>query len=451
MYFLLKFVVYAFVVGVVASLTIEERDEANWGGDNASSDTSITNFTIEFEDEVVKDLLYRINNRRKLTPPLKDSAFTYGFNSDQLPDWMNYWANTYNFAERVQYLNQYTHYKTYVQGLGIHFLRVTPEVSSDVEVVPLLLLHGWPGSVREFYDAIPLLTAVSSDRDFAVEVIAPSLPGFGFSDATSIQGLGATEMATVFKNFMKQLGYNQFYVQGGDWGGFIGSMIATLYPDVVLGYHTNFAIAISPLSFATWFAGAVSPSLVADTSVQDRLYPLLTTLPWMMRETGYLHLQSTKPDTLGPAMESPTGMLSYILQLFSMSSRRENVDKTDGGLDLFTKEQLLDNLMIYWITNSFTTSSRLYAETFNTRNLLEGIWATPTSVPTWTAHTKHEMIYMSPAMLKSKFTNLINSTIFDDYGHFFAFEQPDEYSNEVLNAISAFRDYRAKSDTCQLI
>ncbi|XP_075986198.1 juvenile hormone epoxide hydrolase-like [Anticarsia gemmatalis] len=444
-----KFVVYAFVVGVVVSLTIEERDKANWGGDNASSDTSITNFTIEFGEEVIKDLQYRIKNRRKLPSPLKDSGSSYGFNSEQLPGWMDYWANTYNFTERAQYLNQYTHYKTYVQGLGIHFLKVKPKVTSDVEVVPLLLLHGFPGSIREFYDAIPLLTAVSSDRNFALEVIAPSIPGFGFSDATTTMGLGATEIATVFKNLMKQLGYNQFYVQGGDWGSFIGSMIATLYPDIVLGYHTNFAVSFSPLSLATWFSGAYTPSLVADAAVQHRLYPLLTILPFVVGETGYFHIQSTKPDTLGPAMESPTGLLAYIFQLFF--SQRENLDKTQAGLDVFTKEQLLDNLMIYWTTNSFTTAARLYAETFNKRNLQEGIWALPTPVPTWTAHTRYELLYMSPAMLKSKFTNLINSTIFDDYGHFFALEKPDVYADQVLNAISAFRDFHAKSDTCKLV
>ncbi|KPJ20778.1 Juvenile hormone epoxide hydrolase [Papilio xuthus] len=130
---------------------------------------------------MIKDLKDRLKSHRPYIPPLEGVGFEYGFNSKQMNSWVKYWAEEYPFAAREQLFNKYPQFKTNIQGLDIHFIRVKPEVPAGVQTVPLLLLHGWPGSVREFDAAIPLLTAVSKDRDFALELIVPSLPGYGFS------------------------------------------------------------------------------------------------------------------------------------------------------------------------------------------------------------------------------------------------------------------------------
>nr|UPI11573.1 juvenile hormone epoxide hydrolase-like 6 [Mythimna separata] len=396
---------------------------------------------------MIHDLRYRLKNHRPFTPPLEGVGFEYGFNTDHLHGWVDYWADQYPFQQQENILNQYPQFKTNVQGLDIHFLWVKPHVPPTIEVVPLLLLHGWPGSVREFFGTLPRLTAVPMYRDFAVEVIAPSLPGFGFSDAAVRPGLGATEMAVVLRNLMHRLGFKRFYVQGGDWGAYIGLSMATLYPKEVLGFHSNLPLSISPSSVAIWVLGSVYPPLVVDPRLANRMYPILSIVYWLTRETGYLHLQATKPDTVGVGMsDSPSGLLAYIYQLFSTGSRRKFYYRADGGFDeLFTRDELIDNLMIYWVSNSFTTSSRIYAETLNLRNINMGVFAIPTPVPTWTIHARDEIFYQSPTILRLKFPNLLNSTVLDTGGHFLALEKPEVFADDVLNGIAAFRSWHRQN------
>lgn len=170
---------------------------------------------------MIKDLKFRLKNHRQFTPPLEGVSFEYGFNTAQLDGWLNYWADKYNFSEREAFLNKFPHFKTNIQGLDIHFIHIKPQVSldcfisilwpqsklsnqasrlssvdlnyvtfihpqvpKDVQTVPLLMIHGWPGSVREFYEAIPLLTKQTSGYNFVFELIIPSIPGYGFSDVS---------------------------------------------------------------------------------------------------------------------------------------------------------------------------------------------------------------------------------------------------------------------------
>ncbi|XP_037303636.1 juvenile hormone epoxide hydrolase isoform X2 [Manduca sexta] len=392
---------------------------------------------------MIRDLRHRIWSQRRVVPPLNGVGFEYGFNSNQLYPWLKYWAEEYPFKEREDFINQYPQYKTNIQGLHIHFIHVKPVVHPGKEVVPLLILHGWPGSVREFYETIPHLTAVSKHRDFAVEIIAPSLPGFGFSDSAVRPGLGATEMGVVFRNLMRRLGHQKFYIQGGDWGSYIGQSMATLFPKEVLGYHTNLAVALTPKAFALTLMGAAFPPAVVDPLLADRMYPLLHHILWLITETGYMHLQSTKPDSLGVAMtDSPGGLMAYFLQMFSSGTRRKNVFKEDGGLhSYYPRAHLIDNLMMYWVPNSITTSFRIYAETINLRNLAMRVHEIPTPVPTCTIHAKDEILYQSPPILQTKFPNLLNSTVLFDGGHFLALEMPELFADNVLNAIATFRNW----------
>ncbi|KAG6446905.1 hypothetical protein O3G_MSEX004676 [Manduca sexta] len=417
--------------------------DAWWGPSNlrGHNDTSIRPFKLEFSDEMIQDLRYRLLHHRKVSPSLDGVAFEYGFNSNELQSWVKYWADEYPYEEREKFLNRYPQYKTNIQGLDVHFIRVTPQVQNK-EVVPLLILHGWPGSVREFYETIPHLTSVHKQRDFAVEVIAPSLPGFGFSDAAVRPGLGAVEMAVVLRNLMHRLGHNRYYVQGGDWGAYVGQSIATIFPKEVLGFHTNLGLAITPKALSLTFISAIYPSAIVESMLADRMYPLKDYLAWLLSETGYLHLQATKPDTLGIAMtDSPSGLLAYILQIFSTGTNSKYISRHDGGLNHYPRTHLIDNLMFYWIPNSITTSFRIYAETLNKRNIASRLAETPTPVPTWTIHAKNEIMYQPPTLLKTKFPNLLNSTVLLNGGHFLALEMPEIFAEDVLKAVASFRQW----------
>lgn len=173
----------------------------------------------------------RLTKVKSPVKPLENINFEYGFNSDHLTKIINYWSNNYNWTARQAYLNALPQFKTNIYGLDVHFIHVNPSISVSKKTftVPLLLLHGWPGSVVEFYKIIPILT--SQESDIVFEVIAPSLPGYGFSDASVKPGMGPAQMGQLFVKLMQRLGHEKFYVQGGDWGAVIIEAIAKIFPD----------------------------------------------------------------------------------------------------------------------------------------------------------------------------------------------------------------------------
>lgn len=161
----------------------------------------------------------------------------------------------------------------------------------------MLLLHGWPGSVREFYELIPKL--IQAQDDVAYIVVAPSLPGYGFSEAAHVPGLNPTEMAIIFRNLMVSLGYNRFLVQGGDWGSLIGGSLATLFPENVIGYHSNMCSSMSLGSTIKGFLISLYPSFFIPEEYVHFVFPMSEKFSYLIEETGYLHIQATKPDTIG--------------------------------------------------------------------------------------------------------------------------------------------------------
>nr|XP_034825845.1 juvenile hormone epoxide hydrolase-like [Maniola hyperantus] len=423
-----------------------QLDPNEWWGPmelRGKTDASIKPFQVRFGQEMIRDLKERLKNHREVIPPLEGVGFEYGFNSKQLDPWVKYWAEDYKFQEREKFFNKFPQFKTNIQGLDVHFIRVKPQVPAGVATVPLLLMHGWPGSVREFYEAISLLTKKADGYDFVFEVIVPSLPGYGFSDAAVRPGLGAAQMAVVFKNLMNRLGHKQYYIQGGDWGAIIGSSMATMFQNEVLGYHSNMLAVQNGWSLFKTMIGALFPSLVVEPHLTDRMYPLSRHFAYILEEFGYLHLQATKPDTVGVALsDSPSGLLAYILEKFSSWTRFEHRSLKDGGLSYaFSKEQLIDNLMVYWSTNTITTSMRLYAENMSNKNRALGIDGYTTTVPTWALQAKNELTYQPPNILSTKFSNLLGATVLDHGGHFAAFELPEVFTKDVFKAVKAFKEF----------
>ncbi|XP_043492467.1 juvenile hormone epoxide hydrolase 2-like, partial [Polistes fuscatus] len=249
---------------------------------------------------VIDDLNKRLENPRLNVEPLEGVGWTYGLPATYLKNIIEYWRTKYNWNERQALLNKYPQFVTNIQGLDIHFYHVKPSnlpKNKKIKVLPLLIAHGWPGSVVEFQKIIPLLTTPKPDRDFVFEVVAPSLPGYGFSDGAVRPGLSTAHIAIIFKNLMARLGFEKFYAQGGDWGSIITYSMAVLHPEKILGVHSNMCIS---KPFDIWyFIGTLFPSLVVDKQHENKIFPLKDKYSFLIEETGYFHIQATKPDTIG--------------------------------------------------------------------------------------------------------------------------------------------------------
>ncbi|XP_076621441.1 juvenile hormone epoxide hydrolase 1-like [Colletes latitarsis] len=422
-------------------LTIPNLPETNWGSKkNGKQSTEIRSFKIDVPTSVVDDLKYRLAKRRQYVNPLEDAAWTYGISTKYLDTVLDYWKEKYNWTERQALLNKYPQFKTNIQGLDIHFYHVKPTnlpKDKNVKVLPLLMLHGWPGSIVEFQKIIPMLTKPSANHDFVFELIAPSLPGYGFSEGAVRPGMGSAQIAVIFKNLMQRLGFEKFYVQGGDWGSIIASNMAALYPEKVIGLHSNMCSSLPPSNWFLYLVGSYLPSLVNVNEHYSKFYPISDILLRLVEESGYFHIQATKPDTLGAAVSSsPDGLAAYILEKFSTWTNVAYRDRDDGGLlEKFTLDELLDNVMVYWVTNSITTSVRLYAENFNTAYRALEIEKLPIQVPTACANFPHELIIQPKFVLKERYPNIIQYNYIARGGHFAAFEEPRLLSDDVFSFV----------------
>ncbi|XP_063386792.1 juvenile hormone epoxide hydrolase-like [Cydia fagiglandana] len=411
-----------------------------WWGPNhtkLSQDTTIRPFRIVFSDAMQEQLVKKFDHHRRSEKQksFDDTAWTYGVHSSAREQIFSFWQYKYKIKERERFFNQFQHFKTNVQGLDLHFMRVRSEVE-NVKVLPIILLHGWPSSFREFYDVAPLLTTRRSDYDFVFEVIVPSLPGFGFSQSAVRPGLGPFQVAIVMRNLMNRLGFNKYYVHGGDFGHVIGSIMATLFPNEVLGFHSSMPLTLAKPSVLARVLGAVWPTFI-DAHHWRKMYPLKEKLEFLIDETGYSHLQATKPDTIGIALnESPVGLAAYIFDKIMIYTDANNKYLEDGGLAKYyngSMTDLIDNVMVYWVSESITTSMRIYKEVSSVELTLEQI---PTSVPTWFLCLKYQPFYTPEMLLRWKYPNLINITTYDDFGgHFAALERPQELAEDIFYAL----------------
>ncbi|KAJ8985149.1 hypothetical protein NQ317_012801 [Molorchus minor] len=388
-------------------------------------------------DTVLKDLQHRLENTLPFQEPLEGVKQHYGMNTNLLKTVVDYWRTNYNWRERETFLNQFPQFTVDIQGLNIHYLHVKPTNTQGKKVRPLLIVHGWPGSVREFYEIIPFLTTPQTERDVVFEVIAPSLPGFGFSEAAVRPGLGPIQTAVIFKNLMKRLGHNRFYVQGGDWGAGVATYMSTFFPENIIGGHTNLCFGgLGIKNNLKLLIGGLWPSLFMSKECVELTYPLSKRYQFLLLESGYYHLQASKPDTVGVALrESPVGLAAYILEKFTTWTNPEWKDLEDGGLTKkYTLTNLLDNVMIYWVTRSITTSMRYYSENVYKANRDLKADGFPVTVPSGCARFKHDIIYQPDFVLKSKFKNLIHVANYDG-GHFAAFELPDILAGDIYDFV----------------
>nr|UOF73988.1 juvenile hormone epoxide hydrolase [Prodiamesa olivacea] len=412
-----------------------------WGkgdGKNYKADKTIKPFKISYSDEAIKRLTDKLNDAQAFTDPLEDTTFEYGFNTKHLQKILNYWKLEYlqKWNEREQFLNQFPQFTTQIQGLNIHYIHVKPKTTANTKVYPLILLHGWPGSVREFYDIIPMLTKPSKDN-IAFEVIVPSLVGYGFSDGAAKKGFGAVQQAIILRNLMLRVGFEKFYVQGGDWGSLVGSNMASLFPENVRGYHSNMCGVNTALGAIKTTIASFYPSMFIEEKYISWMYPFGPKFMFMMQESGYMHIQATKPDTIGIALTSnPVGLLAYIVEKFSTWTNPDYRNLADGGLEkYFTMDSLLDNVMIYYISNSITTSMRMYKESFSAREFELEMDRVVVEAPTGCARFKFELMHQPEFILKQRFKNIVQISYHEDGGHFAAMQLPKILYNDFIEYI----------------
>lgn len=299
-----------------------------------------------------------------------------------------------------------------------------PDFKKNKPVIPILLIHGWPGSVREFYELIPLLTNYNPELEFTFEIVAPSLPGFGWSDGTTKKGLSPTKMAVILRNLMLRLGHQKFIVQGGDWGSVVGSNVATLFPSNVLAYHSNMCVLPTTKSFLKIIIASVYPPAFISSEYENFSFPVGEKIETILKHTGYFYIQSTKPDLIGNALIGhPIGLAAYILEIFIKF------------IDVIGIDAIFDNLMIYYLNDIFTTSARIYSEAMSPVELSRRMNQVPTYVPTACARFYTDINHMIDWQLKDKYKNLIQSTYHHNGGHFAAFEVPDILYNDFVQFV----------------
>uniref|UniRef100_A0A8D0GQ96 Epoxide hydrolase n=1 Tax=Sphenodon punctatus TaxID=8508 RepID=A0A8D0GQ96_SPHPU len=438
------------VLGMVVYLFLtRKRDETlpieeGWWGKGQKSDSqedvTIQPFQVETSEAELIDLFRRLDQAR-FTEPLEDSRFQYGFNSTYLKKIVSYWRNQFDWKKQVEVLNMYSQFKTKIEGIDVHFIHVKPpRLPEGHSAKPLLMVHGWPGSVYEFYKIIPLLTdpanhGLSDEHTF--EVICPSIPGYGFSEAPHKKGFNSVSAACIFYKLMLRLGFNEFYAQGGDWGWLICTNLAQIAPKHVKGLHLNM-VSVTNIGVTQLLSGLLGryfPGLFGfQTEDIRRLFPFLEKIVYRtLQESGYAHIQATKPDTVGCGLnDSPVGLAAYILEKFSTWTDHGFRDLEDGGLERkYNMDDLLTNVMIYWVTGCMVSAMRFYKE-----NLGKGIGTQkheklPVTVPTGVASCPHEILHTPQSWAQKKYINIVSFNFMPRGGHFAAFEEPELLAADI--------------------
>ncbi|XP_009898473.2 epoxide hydrolase 1 isoform X1 [Dryobates pubescens] len=426
-----------------------EMGDGWWGSGErplkGKEDESIRPFKIETSDKEIEDLHRRLEQAR-YAQPLEGAAFDYGFNSNYLQKVVAYWRNQFDWRKQVEVLNKYPHFQTTIEGIDIHFIHVKPSyVPHGRAVKPLLMVHGWPGSFYEFYKIIPLLTEPArhglNEADVVFEIICPSIPGYGFSEAPHQKGFDSIATARIFHKLMNRLGFKEYYLQGGDWGSRITTNMAQMLPQSVKGLHLNLVFTgLGGLrNMLSVLVGAYVPWLVGFTREDvRRMYPFIQkNFYQILQESGYLHIQATKPDTAGCGVnDSPVGLAAYILEKFSTWTDKSFLHKENGGLESkYTLDELLTNVMIYWVTASIVSSMRYYKENISKDPGLSTDARIGVHVPTGIAAFPQEIMHTPPVWAKKIFRNIITYSYMPRGGHFAAFEEPRLLAEDIIHFV----------------
>jgi pimeloyl-ACP methyl ester carboxylesterase len=370
----------------------------------AESDVAIRPFTIHVPDPVLADLKTRLKNPR-VPDALNGDGWTYGTDTGYLKQLVAYWRDRFDWRGQERALNQFEQFTTSIDGLTIHFLH---RRSKQAHAFPLLITHGWPGSFVEFTKVIGPLTdpaAFGGRPEDAFDVVIPSIPGFAFSGKPREPGYDTARIGAIEAKLMARLGYDRYGVQGGDWGSIIGTQIALNDAPHVAGLHINMCTAAAP---------AGDPNEGLSEAEKARLK---VRQAFQAEETGYQQIQGTKPQTIGIALnDSPVGLAAWIVEKF-----RTWCDCDGNPETIFTRDELLTNITLYWVTQTAASSARIYYESRHAAADPGG--PRRVEVPTACADFPKEIIWAPRRWLERRY-NITRWTVMPRGGHFAAFEQP---------------------------
>jgi epoxide hydrolase len=372
--------------------------EASYRGQEA-----VVPFKIHVPDAVLADLEQRLA-RTRFPGEIAGSDWDYGTNLPYLKELVTYWRDRFDWRAAEQRLNQFDQFTTNIDGLDIHFIH---QRSKNPNAMPLGVTHGWPGSIVEFTKIIGPLTdpvAHGGNAADAFHVVAISLPGFGFSGKPAQRGYGPERIAGIIAKLMARLGYTRYGLQGGDWGSSISRFVALNDANHVAGLHLNFCLAGPPPGAKDPNDG-VTPAELERTRARQAFFDT---------ERGYFLEQSTKPQTIGYALDdSPAGLAAWIVEKFrSWSDSNGNVEQK------FTKDDLLTNITLYWVTQSGTSSARIYYE-----NQRAPAPQRRVEVPTACAVFPKEISIAPRRWVEAQY-NVTRWTEMPRGGHFAAMEEP---------------------------
>jgi epoxide hydrolase len=373
----------------------------------APSDTGIWPFRIEIPQADLDDLGQRLA-RTRWPDELPDIGWSRGVPLDYLKQLAGYWADGYDWRAQEARLNQYPQFTTTIDGATLHFLHIR---SPQPDALPLVMTHGWPGSVAEFLKVIGPLAdpaAHGGDPGDAFELVIPSLPGYGLSGPTREPGWTTDRIAGAWAELMARLGYARYGAQGGDWGAFISPQLGRIDPEHVVGVHLNAAtIGFIPL-------GPVDPEALASFSDADK-QRLERLTRFMADQYGYFQLQATRPQTLAYALnDSPVGQLAWIVEKF----KEWTWAAAELPEDAVDRDQLLTNVMLYWLTGTAGSSAGTYYENMHAASWDRPPSATPTGVAVFAED-------VAIRRYGEGGHNIVHWSEFDRGGHFAAMEAPD--------------------------
>jgi len=379
-------------------------------------------FRIEVPDAALSDLRQRLKDTRW---PERETArdWSQGVPLAYMKDLCDYWARDYDWRKTEGHLNTLPQFRTVIDGLAVHFIHVR---SPHTDALPLVLTHGWPGSIVEFLKVIePLVnpTAHGGDAADAFHVVCPSLPGYGFSDKPAEPGWGIERIAAAWAELMRRLGYRRYGALGSDWGTSISTRVGQQDPDHVAGIHL-----IPPLA---------PPDPETFDALTEREQAALASLDYSAEwDSGYSKEHATRPQTIGYALvDSPAALCAWIIEKFwAWTDSRGHLE------NVLTRDELLDNLMLYWLPGTGASSARLYWESIKKVNeWISGSTMDTVVVPTGCSIFPKELQRPSRRWAEKRFLDIRYWNEPERGGHFAAFEQPDLFVNEVRSFFELVR------------
>jgi pimeloyl-ACP methyl ester carboxylesterase len=374
----------------------------------------ITPFRIDIPDADVDDLHQRLRQTRWPDPETVDD-WSQGIPLAYVRELCEYWLERYDWRASEARLNRFPQFRTEIDGAGIHFVHAR---SPEDGALPLVITHGWPGSIVEFHKVIQPLTdpvAFGGHARDAFHVVCPSLPGYGFSGRPGRPGWDTARIAAAWDQLMARLGYPRYAAQGGDWGAQVTTALGMNHPEHLAGIHLNMPIAFPP-------PGA--------TDLTEREQAALATIShYNMWESGYFKEQSTRPQTVGYGLaDSPAGLCAWIVEKFWAWT-----DCDGDPANVLTRDEMLDNVMLYWLPATGASSARLYWEN-NSKGFLG-----PVTVPVGCSIFPKEIFRPSRRWADTQLTNVHYWNELDKGGHFAAFEQPEAFVSEVRACFRSLR------------